>query len=161
VPEHLDALIVKMQEAGVEIRPTDAGLHVRGAAEYHAVNAQALPYPGLATDLQPQLAAFLTQAIGASTIHERVYDNRLLYIAELRKMGANVVATGQTAIISGPTKLTAAPVSALDVRAGSACVLAALVAEGTTEINDVYHIDRAHEDLHGKLRALGADVVRI
>ena len=161
VPEHLDALIVKMQEAGVEIRPTDAGLHVKGAATYQAVNAQALPYPGLATDLQPQLAAFLTQAAGASTIHERVYDNRLLYIAELRKMGANVVATGQTAIISGPTKLTAAPVSALDVRAGSACVLAALAAEGTTEINDVYHIDRAHEDLHGKLRALGADVVRI
>ena len=85
------------------------------------------PYPGLATDLQPQLAAFLTQANGASTIHERVYDNRLLYIGELRKMGANVVATGQTAIITGPTKLTAAPVSALDVRAGSACVLAALV----------------------------------
>ncbi len=75
-------------------------------------------------------------------------------------MGANVVATGQTAIISGPTKLPAAPVQALDVRAGSACVLAALVAEGTTEISDVYHIDRAHEDLHGKLRALGADIER-
>jgi UDP-N-acetylglucosamine 1-carboxyvinyltransferase len=135
-------------------------MRVRGAGNYRAVSAQALPYPGLATDLQPQLAAFLTQADGASTIHERVYDNRLLYIAELRKMGANVVATGPTAIITGPTKLRAAPVSALDVRAGSACVLAALVAEGTTEISDVYHIDRAHEDLHGKLRALGADIER-
>jgi UDP-N-acetylglucosamine 1-carboxyvinyltransferase len=160
VAEHLDALISKMRDAGVIVETTEAGIRVRGGAAYAAVNAQALPYPGLATDLQPQLAAFLTQANGTSTIHERVYDNRLLYIAELRKMGANVVATGQTAIITGPTKLTAAPVSALDVRAGSACVLAALVAEGTTEIDEVHHIDRAHEDLHGKLRALGADIER-
>ena len=83
-----------------------------------------------------------------------------MYISELRKMGANVMATGTTAIITGPTKLHGAPVTALDVRAGSACVLAALVAEGTTEISDVYHIDRAHEDLHGKLRALGASIER-
>jgi UDP-N-acetylglucosamine 1-carboxyvinyltransferase len=160
VPEHLDALIVKMREAGAEVEPTDAGMRVRGAATYQAVNAQALPYPGLATDLQPQLAAFLTQAHGASTVYERVFDNRLLYIGELRKMGADVIAIGQTAIITGPTPLQAAPVCALDVRAGSACVLAALVAEGTTEISDVYHIERAHEDLHGKLRALGADIER-
>ena len=160
VPDHLDALIVKLREAGVSVEPTDAGMRVRGEGGYKAVSAQALPYPGLATDLQPQLAAFLTQANGASTIHERVYDNRLLYIAELRKMGANVVATGPTAIITGPTQLRAAPVSALDVRAGSACVLAALAAEGTTEISDVHHIERAHEDLHGKLRALGADIER-
>jgi UDP-N-acetylglucosamine 1-carboxyvinyltransferase len=160
VPEHLDALISKMREAGAQIEPTDAGMRVRGTGGYRAVSAQALPYPGLATDLQPQLAAFLTQANGTSTVHERVYDNRLLYIAELRKMGANVVAAGPTAIITGPTRLSGAPVSALDVRAGSACVLAALVAEGTTVISDVYHIDRAHEDLHGKLRALGADIER-
>jgi len=160
VPEHLDALISKMREAGAQIEPTDAGMRVRGTGGHRAVSAQALPYPGLATDLQPQLAAFLTQANGTSTVHERVYDNRLLYIAELRKMGANVVAAGPTAIITGPTRLSGAPVSALDVRAGSACVLAALVAEGTTVISDVYHIDRAHEDLHGKLRALGADIER-
>ena len=160
VPEHLDALIMKMREAGVGVETTDGGMRIRGTASYRAVNAQALPYPGLATDLQPQLAAFLTQANGASTVYERVFDNRLLYIGELRKMGANVIATGQTAIITGPTVLRAAPVRALDVRAGSACVLAALVAEGTTEISDVYHIERAHEDLHGKLRALGADIER-
>ncbi len=160
VTDHLDALIMKLREAGVSIEPTDAGMRVRGDGAYRSVSAQALPYPGLATDLQPQLAAFLTQANGTSTIHERVYDNRLLYITELRKMGANVVATGPTAIVTGPTRLRAAPVSALDVRAGSACVLAALAAEGTTEISDVRHIERAHEDLHGKLRALGADIVR-
>jgi UDP-N-acetylglucosamine 1-carboxyvinyltransferase len=161
VPEHLDALIAKMRETGVEIEATGGGMHVRGGGNYQAVTAQALPYPGLATDLQPQLAAFLTQANGTSTVHERVYDNRLLYIAELRKMGANVVAAGPTAIISGPTKLRAAPVSALDVRAGSACVLAALAAEGTSMISSVRHIERAHEDLHGKLRALGADIERL
>ncbi len=160
IPDHLDALIWKMREAGVTVETTDGGMLVTGQEHYEAVNAQALPYPGLATDLQPQLAAFLTQAAGTSTIHERVFDNRLLYISELRKMGANVVATGQTAIITGPTKLTAAPVQALDVRAGSACVLAALVAEGTTEISDVYHIERAHDDLHGKLQALGAEIER-
>jgi UDP-N-acetylglucosamine 1-carboxyvinyltransferase len=160
VPEHLDALLSKMREAGVSVEVTDAGMRVTGAPDYVAVTAQALPYPGLATDLQPQLATFLTQASGSSTIHERVFDNRLLYITELRKMGANVVATGQTAIITGPTKLTAAPVQALDVRAGSACVLAALVADGVTEISDVHHIERAHEDLHGKLRALGANIER-
>lgn len=160
VPEHLDALISKMIDAGVDVETTDAGLRVRGRAGYRAVNAQALPYPGLATDLQPQLAAFLTQATGTSTIHERVFDNRLLYVTELRKMGADVLATGQTAIITGPTKLRGATVRALDVRAGSACVLAALVAEGTTEITDVHHLDRAHEELGGKLRALGASIER-
>jgi UDP-N-acetylglucosamine 1-carboxyvinyltransferase len=160
VPEHLDALIWKMREAGADVQATDAGMRVTGANHYRAVNAQALPYPGLATDLQPQLAAFLTQAEGASTIYERVFDNRLLYVAELRKMGANVVAAGQTAIITGPTRLKSAHVQALDVRAGSACVLAALAAEGTTVIDDVYHIERAHEDLHGKLKALGAEIER-
>jgi UDP-N-acetylglucosamine 1-carboxyvinyltransferase len=135
-------------------------MRVRGAETYRAVAAQAVPYPGLATDLHPQLAAFLTQATGVSTIHERVFDNRMLYIGELRKMGADVITAGQTAIISGPTRLSAAPVKALDVRAGTACVIAALAAEGCTEISDVFHIDRAHEQLHGKLRALGASIER-
>jgi UDP-N-acetylglucosamine 1-carboxyvinyltransferase len=119
-----------------------------------------LPYPGFATDLQPQLAAFLTQAHGTSTIHERVFDNRLLYSTELMKMGAEVLVSGQTAIINGPTPLRGAPVRALDVRAGSACVLAGLVADGVTEISDVHHLDRAHEQLDVKLRGLGASIER-
>jgi UDP-N-acetylglucosamine 1-carboxyvinyltransferase len=161
VPEHLDALIWKMHEAGASVDPTDAGMRVRGAPPYRAVRAQALPYPGFATDLQPQLAAFLTQATGTSTIHERVFDNRLLYNTELAKMGADVLVMGQTAIINGPTRLRGASVRALDVRAGSACVLAALVADGATEIADVHHLDRAHEDLDGKLRTLGASIERV
>ncbi len=160
VPEHLDALIWKMREAGVDIEPTDAGMRVRGSGDYRAVGAQAVPYPGLATDLHPPVAAFLTQAKGVSTINERVFDNRMAYIGELRKMGADVITAGQTAIISGPTALSAANVKALDVRAGTACVLAALVADGTTEISDIAHIDRAHERLHDKLAALGARIER-
>ena len=119
-----------------------------------------MPYPGLATDLHPPLAAFLTQCQGVSVIHERVYENRLLYISELRKMGADVITAGQTAIITGPTPAVRYAVRALDVRAGGSLVLAGLVAEGRTEINDVYHLDRAHEDLVGKLRGLGATVER-
>lgn len=159
-PQHLDALIWKLQEAGAHITPTDGGMAVRGDRPYQCVSAQAVPYPGLATDLQPPLAAFLTQARGVSVIHERVFENRMLYIGELRKMGADIITAGATAIISGPTQLAAAQVKALDVRAGAACVLAALVAEGTSEISDVFHLDRAHEDLHIKLRSLGASIER-
>ena len=160
MPEHLDALIEKMRASGVVVETREGVVQVCGRNAYMAVQAQAVPYPGLATDLHPPLAAFLTQAQGVSVIHERVYENRLLYIGELRKMGADVIIAGQTAIISGPTRLYGTPVRALDVRAGGALVIAALAAEGRTEISDVFHLDRAHEDLVGKLRALGATVDR-
>ncbi|MDP3767647.1 MAG: UDP-N-acetylglucosamine 1-carboxyvinyltransferase [Dehalococcoidia bacterium] len=161
IPEHLEALIWKLQEAGVRIRPVEGGLIVTGTGEYRAVLAQAVPYPGLATDLHPPLAAFLTQAKGVSVVHERVYDNRLLYISELRKMGADVVTAGQTAIISGPTHLYGTPVRCMDVRAGAALVVAALAAEGTTELSDIYHLDRGYEALDQKLRSLGAGIQRV
>ena len=159
-PEHLDALIWKLQEAGVRIRPVEGGMIVTGVDVYKSVTAQAVPYPGLATDLHPPLAAFLTQAKGVSVIHERVYDNRLLYISELRKMGADVVTAGQTAIISGPTQLHGTPVRCMDVRAGASLVVAALAAEGRTEISDIFHLDRGYEALDEKLRSLGASVQR-
>ena len=159
-PEHLEALIWKLKEAGVRIRPVEGGIVVTGVDAYHAVSAQALPYPGLATDLHPPLAAFLTQAKGVSVIHERVYDNRMLYISELRKMGADVVTAGQTAIVSGPTQLYGTPVRCMDVRAGASLVVAALAAEGTTQISDIYHLDRGYEALDEKLRSLGADIQR-
>ena len=134
---------------------------VTGTDSYRAISAQAVPYPGLATDLHPQLAAFLTQAKGVSVIHERVYDNRLLYVSELRKMGADVVTAGQTAIVSGPTHLYGTPVRCMDLRAGAALVVAALAAEGTTEISDIYHLDRGYETLDEKLRGLGAAIERV
>jgi len=160
-PWHLDALLTKVREAGVQVETDGTTLRVRPPVrEYRSVQAQALPYPGLATDLHPTLAAFLTQCTGVSVIHERVYENRLLYVGELRKMGADVITAGQTAIITGPARLHGTVTRALDVRAGGALVLAALAAEGVTEINDAYHIDRAHQDLVGKLRGLGAAVER-
>jgi UDP-N-acetylglucosamine 1-carboxyvinyltransferase len=161
VPGHIDALLWKLREAGVETEECEGGVRVRGGGSYRAVTAQALPFPGLATDLQPQLAAFLTQARGVSVIHERVYDNRLLYVGELRKMGADIVTAGQTAIVSGPTPLFGTMVRALDVRAGAALVLAALAARGRTVIADVYHIERGYEALHEKLRSLGAEIERM
>jgi UDP-N-acetylglucosamine 1-carboxyvinyltransferase len=159
--QHLDGLIGKMREAGVTVEAGDGVLKVCGTnRSYKSVQAQALPYPGLATDLQPTLAAFLTQCQGVSVIHERVYENRLLYISELRKLGADVITAGQTAIITGPARLYGTSVRALDIRAGGSLVLAALAASGRTEITDVQHLDRGHEDLVGKLRDLGARVER-
>jgi UDP-N-acetylglucosamine 1-carboxyvinyltransferase len=160
-PLHMDALVYKLREANVSVETSENTLDVCGAGrEFSHVQAQAVPYPGLATDLHPPLAAFLTQCSGVSIIQERVYENRLLYVSELRKMGADVITAGQTALISGPRQLYGTSVRALDVRAGGSLVLAGLVAEGRTEIGDVYHLDRAHEDLVGKLRGLGARIER-
>ena len=106
------------------------------------------------------MAALLTQATGVSIIHERVFDNRMLYVSELRKMGAEIVSTGSSAIVSGPTPLHGTRVRALDVRAGAAVLLAALVAQGTTIIDDVYHLDRGYERLTEKLHGLGVEVER-
>jgi UDP-N-acetylglucosamine 1-carboxyvinyltransferase len=161
VPQQLDALIWKLNEAGVKVEETDGVLRVRGTGSLQAINAQAVPYPGLATDLQAPLATLLTQAKGVSSIYERVFENRLLYVAELRKMGAEVITSGTTVIISGPTPLYAANVRAVDLRAGAALVLAALTAEGKTEISDIFHLDRGYERFDEKLRSLGGCVERL
>jgi UDP-N-acetylglucosamine 1-carboxyvinyltransferase len=157
---HLDALLWKLRESGVEVEETETGLRVRRSGPLRAINAQSVPYPGLATDLQAPMAVLLTQAQGVSFIYERVFDNRLLYVGELRKMGAEVVTSGTTALISGPTPLTGANVRALDIRAGAALVLAGLAAQGRTEVSDIYHLDRGYEGLDQKLRSLGAVIQR-
>jgi len=157
-PQHLYSLVSKLREAGVQVDEGEGVLHVRGADQLTAVTIQALPYPGLATDLQAPMAALLTQARGVSYVHERVFDNRLLYVSELRNMGAEVVSTGTTAIISGPTSLIGTSVRALDVRAGAALVLAGLAARGRTVISDIYHLNRGYQCLDGKLRSLGANI---
>jgi UDP-N-acetylglucosamine 1-carboxyvinyltransferase len=160
-PGHLISLISKLTEAGVSVATKGDLIRVRGVMRMTALAVQALPYPGLATDLQAPMAVLLTQAEGVSYLHERVFDNRLLYVSELRKMGAEVVTTGTTtAIISGPTPLVGASVRALDVRAGAALILAGLVARGRTEITDVYHVDRGYERIGEKLRSLGAVIER-
>jgi UDP-N-acetylglucosamine 1-carboxyvinyltransferase len=160
--EHLFSLIAKLREAGVVVRADDDVIAIQSTDGLKALTIQALPYPGLATDLQALMAVLLTQANGVSYIHERVFDNRLLYVSELRKMGAEVVTTGTTtAIISGPTPLIGASVRALDVRAGAALILAGLAARGTTEITEIYHVDRGYERIDEKLRSLGAVIERV
>jgi UDP-N-acetylglucosamine 1-carboxyvinyltransferase len=161
-PSHLFSLIAKMREAGVIVEEAGERLRIWREGELRALTIQALPYPGLATDLQAPMAALLTQAHGVSYLHERVFDNRLLYIWELRKMGAEVVTTGTTtAIISGPTPLIGSSVRALDIRAGAALILAGLAASGRTEVADVYHVDRGYERVGEKLRGLGAAIQRV
>ncbi|MEK7786910.1 MAG: hypothetical protein AAB658_15990 [Chloroflexota bacterium] len=148
-------LTITLEEDGDTLRVWCEG-------ELRAVTIQALPYPGLATDLQAPMAVLLTQARGVSYVHERVFDNRLLYVGELRKMGAEVVTTGTTtAIISGPTPLIGSSVRALDVRAGAALILAGLAASGRTEVADVYHVDRGYERIGEKLGRLGAAIQRV
>ncbi len=160
--EHLLSLTFKLREAGVDIETDGDVLYVRGGGDLKALSVQALPYPGLATDLQAPMAVLLTQARGVSYVHERVFDNRLLYISELRKLGAEVVTTGTTtAIISGPTPLIGTSVRALDIRAGAALILAGLAARGRTEITDIYHVDRGYERIDEKLRSLGAVIERV
>lgn len=160
VPRQLDALVWKLREAGVEVAINNGDMRVAGNGPLSAISAQAVPYPGLATDLQAPLAALLTQARGVSQIFERVFDNRLLYLGELRKMGAEMTTSGTTAIITGPTPLVGANVRAVDLRAGASLVLAGLAAEGTTQIDDIYHLDRGYQALDEKLRSLGAVVHR-
>lgn len=157
----MDALWTKLRAAGAEIAPMGGDrVRVSRRGPLQPVSFQALPYPGLATDLHAPFAALLTQAHGVSIIHERVFDNRMLYVGELRKMGAEIVSTGSSAIVSGPAPLHGARVRALDVRAGAAVMLAALVAHGATTIDEIYHLDRGYERLDEKLRGLGVEVER-
>lgn len=161
IPRHLDALIAKMREIGVAIDESEEGIRVEGRREYRSASVQAVPYPGLATDLQAPMAALLTQAEGVSFVHERVFDNRMMYVGELRKFGAEVVSAGSTAIISGPTPLIGATARVLDIRAGAACMIAALAAEGVSTLTDAYHLDRGYEALREKLESVGARVARV
>lgn len=156
IPTHMEPLTHKLLEVGVEVAEGDHTYWVRARQPLVAAELQALPYPGFPTDLQSCFSTLLTQAHGTSLVHERVYDNRLLYASELCKMGAKIQVRGQTAIIDGPTPLKGAPVKALDIRSGAALVLAGLAAEGVTEISEVHHVERGYEDLVPKLRSLGA-----
>ncbi len=160
IPEHLDPVIYKLREAGALVEEGDNWITAAREGDLRAVDVQAIHYPGFPTDLQAPFGALLTQAHGTSVIHERVFENRLLYAHELRKMGANIEVNGQMARIFGPTPLHGAHVRALDIRSGTAVVLAALAAEGTTTIHDAHHLDRGYEDLVQVLTSLGANVRR-
>lgn len=158
-PAHLDSLINKLREMGVQV-DLGGGVRVCASDGLQAIQVQAVPYPGFATDLHPPMAAALTQVKGVSLIHERVYDNRTLYVNELRKLGARIITAGDTVLIEGPTELGGATVRALDIRAGAATVVAALAARGQSSILDIHHLDRGYSDLQSRLHALGASIER-
>jgi UDP-N-acetylglucosamine 1-carboxyvinyltransferase len=158
--DHLDLLLGKLADAGATIDPTERGIRVRQEHRPRAVDFVTLPYPGLATDFQPILMAALAVANGTSIATENVFESRFLYVDELRRMGADIRTEGHHAVIRGVDRLSAAPVRALDIRAGAAMVIAALCADGVTPIDAVHHIDRGYEDLEPKLTGLGAEVRR-
>ena len=160
--EHQKPLLAKLREAGVLIEEDIDRIHVACPGELKGVNVKTLPYPGFPTDMQAQIMAMMTICQGRSTVMETVFENRFMHVVELNRMGASIATTGaRGAIIEGPAKLTGCEVSATDLRAGAALILAGLVAEGTTTVGNLHHIDRGYEDIVGKLKALGADIQRI
>ncbi|MBE6914588.1 MAG: UDP-N-acetylglucosamine 1-carboxyvinyltransferase [Ruminococcaceae bacterium] len=161
IPKHLDCISAKLVEMGVEIEEGDDYVTVKRDAVLRHTNVKTLPYPGFPTDMQPQISTVLCLAEGTSIVTEGVWDNRFKYINELRKMGAEIHVDGKVAVIEGVSGLTGAPVAACDLRAGAAMVIAGLCAEGTTTIEDVEYIERGYQDIVGKLRKLGADIVAV
>ena len=160
--EHQKPLLAKLREAGVLIEEDIDRIHVACPGELKGVNVKTLPYPGFPTDMQAQIMAMMTISQGRSTVMETVFENRFMHVVELNRMGASIATTGaRGAIIEGPAKLTGCEVSATDLRAGAAMILAGLVAEGTTTVGNLHHIDRGYEDIVGKLKGLGADIQRI
>lgn len=161
IPEHMEPLLAKMREAGVEIIVGDDYVTVQGAGRIRAVDIKTMPYPGFPTDMQPQMMALLCLAEGTSIITETVFENRFKHVGELRRMGADIKVEGQSAIVKGVKKLSGAYLEATDLRAGAALVLASLAAENGTILEDVAHIDRGYERLETKYNALGARIVRV
>ncbi len=161
-PEHVDAVIVKLQEAGAKIAVGDTWIEVdmRGRRP-KSVDIRTAPYPAFPTDMQAQFAALNTVADGVGTIIETIFENRFMHMLEMRRMGAEIRLEGNTAIIHGIKQLTAAPVMATDLRASASLVLAGLVAEGRTDIERIYHIDRGYEAIEEKLAQLGAQIRRV
>ena len=161
IPKHLECITAKLSEMGAEIEECDDSIRVSRMGKLTKTNIKTLPYPGFPTDMQPQLATALCLAEGTSIITEGVWDNRYRYVEELRRMGAKIQVDGKIAIIEGVKELSGAKVRACDLRAGAAMVIAGLVANGDTEIEEISYIERGYEDLVGKLTRIGADIRRI
>jgi len=160
IPKHMEAISAKMQEMGVVITENQDTLRVVAKHPLKSVNVKTLVYPGFPTDMQPQMTALLSIARGTSTISESIFESRFLYVDELSRMGVNIKVEGNTAIATGVDSLEGAEITATDLRAGAALVLAGLAAQGETIINHVDYIDRGYEFIEQKLRAIGADIIR-
>ncbi len=161
IPKHLEPITQKLVKIGVTVEQFDDAVRVIGGSDYVGTTVKTQPHPGFPTDMQPQMAAVLTCAKGASMVTESIFDNRFRYVDELRRMGANISVEGRVAVIEGVDSLKGAPVKATDLRAGAALIVAALGAEGVTEIYDIFHVERGYENMEEKLRALGADIVKV
>jgi UDP-N-acetylglucosamine 1-carboxyvinyltransferase len=161
-PRHLDAVLLKLEEAGATVRTgadwIELDMHGRRPK---SVDVRTAPYPAFPTDMQAQFAALDCVADGVGTIIETIFENRFMHMLEMRRLGAEIRLEGNTAIIKGVPKLTAAPVMATDLRASASLVIAGLVAEGHTEIDRIYHIDRGYESIEEKLAQLGAQIRRV
>jgi UDP-N-acetylglucosamine 1-carboxyvinyltransferase len=160
VPDHLSALLAKLEEAGVSLEIAPTSVRVRGGGRPRPTDIITSPFPGFATDMQAQMMALLGLADGQSRIDETIFENRFMHAAELARMGANITAEGSTAVVRGVPSYQGAPVMASDLRASAALVLAGLAAEGRTVVSRVYHLDRGYERLEVKLAGLGARIGR-
>ncbi|MFL0195541.1 UDP-N-acetylglucosamine 1-carboxyvinyltransferase [Clostridium sp. WILCCON 0269] len=159
--EYLKPIIAKLTEAGVYIKCDGNSLIVDGDRDLNPIDIKTMPYPGFPTDMQSQITGLLCTVRGTSIITETIFENRFMHAGEMKRMGANIKIDGRSAVIEGVDKLTGAEVKATDLRAGAALILCGLVAEGETEVGDVYHIDRGYVDIEKKLKVLGADIKRI
>jgi len=160
-PQHLGALLQKLQEVGVKTKSTRDSVRVEGSSMLKAADVITEEYPGFPTDVQAQYMALATQAEGTSIITENIFENRFMHALEMVRMGANIKIEGRRAVVRGKSQLSGAAVLASDLRASASLVLAALVAEGETIIDRVYHIDRGYENIEEKLRGVGAQIRRI
>jgi len=158
---HLDSVISKLKESGIQITKENNGLKIIGNGPIRSVDIKTLPYPGFPTDMQAQIMTLMCYAGGTSVISETIFENRFMHVSELRRMGADIIIEGHSAIVKGVPNLNGAPVMATDLRASASLILAALAAEGKTEISRVYHIDRGYEHIVEKLSNMGAQIERV
>lgn len=158
--DHVEALVTKLEEVGVQFSEVPEGIRVKGPSHIRYTDISTVPYPGFATDFQAQFMALMCMADGSSVIVENIFENRFMHIAELNRMGANIKIEGNSAFVTGVKKLSGAPVMASDLRASAALILAGLAADGLTEVHRIYHIDRGYDRIEFKLRQLGARIKR-
>ena len=161
IPKHLEATTAKLIEIGCEVEEFDDAVRVVSSKPLHHTQVTTLPYPGFPTDMQPQMSVLLALAEGTSTVTESIFENRFKYVDELTRMGAQVKVESNIAIITGVEKFTGARVSAPDLRAGAALVIAGLAAEGITIVDDIYYIERGYEHFEEKLASLGAMIEKV
>lgn len=161
IPKHLESISAKLIEMGVTIEEYDDAVRVKCEGDLNRCNVKTMPHPGFPTDMQPQIAVLLSIAKGTSIINESIWDNRYRYVEELRRLGAQISVDGKIAVVEGVDQLKAATIKATDLRAGAAMVIAALCANGVTDVEEIQHIERGYEDMEGKLSAVGAEIKRV